>query len=121
MANPVVFSSKPEPTQAAEDPQAEEGLESVVEKHGQPATVRRAVFHEVRSSYPDNVVIENTGGKCGPWRCHQKPGVHPCVPVVHEDLVVAVPQAAHQSGVPLHLTSVPKPEKTLQQMTVKTV
>ena len=77
MTQPVVLSGEPEPAGFLENPDAEQGLEQVVD-HDQVLYVEGLpVLHEPGPGHPDDVVVEQAEGQGGPGGGHQQPVVNP--------------------------------------------
>ena len=77
LADPAVLPGQPEPGQPAEDPEAHEGLEEVVEEHQLLHIIGRPALHEGGASKAHQVVVKQAKGEGGPWGGHQEPVINP--------------------------------------------
>ena len=70
LTEPVVPACEPEAGSFEPDPGAEERLQQVVDYLDPVRVVRLPVLHELGARYPDDEVVEETQGSCGPWGGH---------------------------------------------------
>ena len=77
LTRPVVLPRQPEPARLLEYPGADAGLDKVVHHHQALYVEGLPVLHEPGPRHPDDVVVEDTQGHCGPGGRHQEPVIYP--------------------------------------------